>query len=514
MYKILPRLLFLWVLLSLNACGGGGSSGGGNNAASLIDARTAYTVNAHGAGVKESYTLAFNSADKSVANNFTLYIWGANDTQALGTNIQLQIDIYPDGGTAESCVPTWSANKMASCQFTASSNATNLNLDITNNSTVDATYSYIFLPSTSIGDGGISAPYVIPATVISDTNAATFGGVGNSTGASSYYTFNTGTNNTFDISPLIALNATPADLTVSLYSDIGFTTLVNTCVLNACTSFSGLTTGTDYYLKVSSNGTTASDFIIYQLDLYPSNAAPPIDYGINVSFGYGSWATGYTYSAYLFDSNGVAVAGVWGNSGTFSSAGANIKLKTLDMNGCITTTDAPQITSGIYTLVSTVRDTSVLAYVKPSTCAGTGFIINAPNGQSLTVDMSAYTGGAPIAANADSTAYLTMDVNTGTSATNLYCDVYDGNSSSANDEKYRLAHFVSPMTAGAVSLTGIADYLPLGGYYSLQCIADNTGDGIRNTGDSVFSLKFSMPPNGISYYYINATNTAAWTTVP
>ena len=501
-------------LVALTACGGGGS-GGGNNSQLLAEARTISGNAVHGDTATEAYTLEFTAADAAASPSFTLYLWDLQflTNQATVTQASLDVHIYPDGGTGETCTLFWT-NGLATCQFNSLNNSSQLNLDITNNSGADISYTYIFLPGTTPVDGSIASPHRIPDSVIYDTDVSvTAGIVGGTSGDSSYYVVNTGNAGTaFEISPIIAATGGGnSELSLDLYSENTYTTSVYSCAdltSTSCDTIYNLTANTDYFLKITSNG-SAGNWIVYQLDLIPSNATY-VDNGINIDFqDISNTYSGEAYSVYMFDSNGVAVAGVWADDGTLAAGGATVKLKTLDANGCVTTTDAPRIDSGTYTFVSGTKLTQ-LGETRPAACASTsGYIRIATVGYSEQVDMSTITAFSSVAMYPYTMTKLGINAVSGTSSNTMYCSVYDYNYTGA-DDKYRLGWAPIGGVNGSITTAWIGINVPQGGAYRIRCLADMNNDAIENSGDSVFELLFYS--NYVTSLEIDATT--GWTVVP
>jgi len=501
------------LLVSLTACGGDdGDDGGGNSSQFLAEARTISSNAVHGDTVTEEYTLEFTAADAAVSPSFTLYLWDLQflTNQATVTQAALDVHIYPDGGSGEMCALFW-ANGFATCQFTSLNNASQLNLDFMNNSGADISYMYIFLPGTTPVDGSLASPHRIEDSVIYDTYIPeTAGIVGGVSGNSSYYVANTGSSGVAFDSSAIITGGGNSELSIDLYNESTYTTSVYSCAdltSSACGLMYGLTANTDYYLKITSNG-SADDWIVYQLDLIPSNATY-VDNGINVNFQdisniYNSEA----YSVYMFDSNGVAVAGVWADDGTLTAGGATVKLKTLDANGCVTTTDAPRIDNGTYTFVSGSDGSP--ATTKPTACASSGYIRNATAGYSTIVDMSTIDAYSSVTMYPYTMTNLGINAVSGISSSAMYCGVYDYNYAGA-DDKYRLGWApIGGVVNGSVTTAWIGVNVPQGGGYRIRCFADVDNNGIENSGDSVFELPFYS--NYVASLEIDATS--GWTVVP
>ena len=519
MKNIILRILIMGSLATLIACGGGGDGGstdGGNSSQLLAEARTISGNAVHSDTATEEYTLEFTAVDAAVSSSFTLYLWDLQflTNQATVTQASLDVHIYPDGGIGETCTLFWS-NGLATCQFTSLNNSSQLNLDITNNSGADISYSYIFLPGTTTppADGSLASPHRIPDSVIYDTYiSVTAGIVGGTSGDSSYYVVNTGSAGTaFDSSIIAVTGGTNSELSLNLYSDSNFTNSVYSCAdlsSMSCDTMYDLTANTDYYLKITSNGSTG-EWIVYQLDLNPSNATY-VDNGINVYFqDISSTYSGDAYSVYMFDSNGVAVAGVWADAGTLPAGGATIKLKTLDADGCVTTTDAPRIDSGTYTFVSGTKLTSP-GTTKPAACPSSGYIRNATEGFSTIEDMSTIDAYSSVTMYPYTMTQLGINAVSGTSAPAIYCSVYDYNYTGA-DDKYRLGWApIGGVVNGDVTTAWIGINVPQGGGYRIRCLADTNNDAIENSGDSVFELPFYS--NYVTSLEIDATS--GWTVVP
>ncbi len=515
MKNIILRLLVVSSLIALTACGGGGNTDGGNSSQFLAEARTISGNAVHGDTATEEYTLEFTAVDAAVSPSFTLYLWDLQflTNQATVTQASLDIHIYPDGGTGESCTVNWSTG-LTKCQFTSLNNSSQLNLDLTNNSGADISYSYIFLPGTTLADGSLASPHRIPDSVIYDTYIpVTAGIVGGVAGDSSYYVVNTGSAGTaFDRSIIAVTGGSNSELSLDLYSDSNFTNSVYSCAdlsSTSCDTMYGLTANTDYYLKITSNG-SAGAWIVYQLDLIPSNAAY-VDNGINIDFqDISNTYSGEAYSVYMFDSNGVAVAGVWADHGTLAAGGGAVKLKTLDANGCVTTIDAPRIDSGTYTFVSGTKLTQ-FGETKPAACTSTsGYIRIATKGFSIDVDMSTISAYGAITMYPYTMANLWITVVSGTSSNAVYCSVYDYNYTGA-DDKYRLGGKTSiGGINGDVARTWVGINVPQGGSYRIRCLADMDNDGIETSGDSVFELPFYSNYDALKE--IDATS--GWTVVP
>ena len=517
MKNIISRLLMASSLIALTACGGGGgSTDGGNSSQFLAEARTISGNDAHGDTATEEYTLEFTAVDAAASPSFTLYLWDLQllTNQATVTQASLDVHIYPDGGAGETCTLFWS-NGLATCRFTSLNNSSQLNLDLTNNSGADISYSYIFLPGTTTppADGSLASPHRIPDSVIYDTYIpVTAGIVGGTSGDSSYYVVNTGSAGTaFDRSIIAVTGGSNSELSLDLYSDSNFTNSVYSCAdLSSvtCGTMYNLTANTDYYMKITSNG-SAGAWIVYQLDLIPSNAAY-VDNGINIYFqDISNTYSGEDYSVYMFDSNGVAVAGVWADHGTLAAGGATVKLKTLDANGCVTTIDAPRIDSGTYTFVSGTKLTQ-LGETRPAACASTsGYIRIATAGYSEQVDMSTITAFSSVAMYPYTMTKLGINAVSGTSSNTMYCSVYDYNYTGA-DDKYRLGWAPIGGVNGSITTAWIGINVPQGGAYRIRCLADMNNDAIENSGDSVFELLFYS--NYVTSLEIDATT--GWTVVP
>lgn len=518
------RVILFSHLALLSACSGGGDSDGGNNSQTLAEARTISINIAHGDTATEAYTLEFTAVDAAASPYFTLYLWEPEilSNQATVTQAALEVHIYPDGGVGETCMPNW-LNNMATCQFSIS-NASQLNLDITNNSGGDVAYMYIFMPGDTPVDGSAVSPFRILDSVIYDTYiSVTAGIVGGVSGDSSYYVVNTGNSGTaFDSEIFAVAGGDQSALSIDLYSDSAYATApVYSCAdlsSLSCDTMFGLTANTDYYLKVTSNG-SANPWIIYQLDLAPGNAIY-IDNGININFSEFTYTySGEAFSAYMFDSNGVAVAGLWAEDlwadiDAMPAGGATVKLKTLDANGCVTATDAPRIDTDFYTIVTGTKlesgGTTGPGTTSPAACASTsGYIRIATAGESKIVDMSTVSAFDSITMFPYEMTKLGINAVSGTTSDSLYCSVYDYNYTGA-DDKYRFGWAPLFAVNGDVSQSWIGINVPQGGAYRIRCFADMNNDGIENSGDSVFALPFYS--NYVTSLQIDATT--GWVAVP
>ncbi|MDH5355113.1 MAG: hypothetical protein OEY09_11780 [Gammaproteobacteria bacterium] len=491
----------------LTACGGGGGSNGGNNSQSLREARTLWSNLTHNDGVTEAYTLEFTAVD-AAASNFTLYIWGAEFVPPNpGTPVALDVHIYPDGGAGESCSLSLADNTVVdSCQFTQN-NTNQLNLDITNNSGNPVTYEYIFLPGTTPVDGSMASPFRILNSVIHDTDVAWTAGIVGGAGSSSYYVANTGADTTsLGTSELIAVLGNNSELTIEMFSDSDYSVPVDECSSGGCYSFYNLTANTDYYLKITNNGSGTSNPIIYQLDLTPGNDSI-FDYGLQVSATLGSGSAGLPYSVYMFDSSGVAQAGLWSNNVLSGDGSIYTTMKTIDANGCVTNTNASQVTSGTYSFVLSMHSGLAVFYGvspltdKPTACAGTdGYISNGYEGGVTTLDMSTVDPvyGVNLASDAGSTlagtSSLQLDIVTGSvqAISQLTCSAYMSGYT-GTDDKNRLATFTQPVGSGTANFS-TGDLLRLAaGSYRLYCLSDEDNSGGESTGDLVFDTTFDMP---------------------
>lgn len=522
--RLLKQHIVILLAVLMTACGGSSETDGGNGSQTLAEARTISSNIAHSDTVKEGYTLEFTAVDAAASPYFTLYLWEPEILSNQGTVTQaaLEVHIYPDGGAGETCTPTWTGSNVATCQFSIS-NASQLNLDITNNSGGDVSYMYIFMPGNTPDDGSIASPHRIPDSVIYDTYISeTAGIVGNVIDDSAYYIVNSGSAGTaFDTAIIAVAGGDGSNLAIELYDESTYTNSIYSCAdlsSFSCDTIYNLTANTDYYLKVTNNGGT-TDWIVYQLDMTPSNAVY-VDNGINIYFSeYTYTYSGEAFSAYMFDSSGVAVAGIWAadiwaDIVAMPAGGATVKLKTLDANGCVTATDAPRIDTGIYTIVTGTKlesgGTSGPGTTSPTTCtSASGYIRIATAGESKIVDMSDIDAYSSITMFPYAMTNLGINAVSGTTSSSLYCSVYDYNYTGA-DDKYRLGWAPIGATNGAVSQAWIGINVPQGGGYRIRCFADVNNDGVENSGDSVFDTTFYS--NYVTSLEIDATT--GWTAVP
>lgn len=512
--------LFSVILVAILATACGGGNDGGNNSQSLTEARTLMMNISHSDTVTEAYTLEFTSTDAAASSNFTLYIWDAEFVPPNpGTPVVLDVQIYTDGGTTESCAPSLADNtSVFTCQF-ALNNANQLNLDITNYSGDSVTYQYIFLPGTTPTDGSMANPYRIPNSVIHDTDVSTTSGIVGGSGSSSYYVANTGADTTsLGTSELIAVLGNYTELTIEMFSDSDYSTAVDECSSGGCYSFYNLTANTDYYLKISNNGTGSSNPIIYQLDLTPGNDSI-FDYGLMVSLAKGAVVADQPYSVYMFDSAGVVQAGLWTNNLMTSSGTLNATMKTIDANGCVTNTDASQVTSGTYTFVTSimnlnaVNNLSVTPWVdKPSACAGSdGYLSNGFEGGVITLDMSTVDPSIGVNLVTDAggtwgTSDLSISIVTGgvASTKQIACSVYMS-TYTGTDDKNRLASFSQPVEFDTATFN--TDYILrlATGSYRLYCFSDEDSSGGESSGDLVFDTTITMDTSTTSQLAVDAT---------
>lgn len=177
------------------------------------------------------------------------------------------------------------------------------------------------------------------------------------------------------------------------------------------------------------------------------------------------------------------------------------------------------IESGTYNFVVSTMNVNIPvapALDKPSACAGTdGYISNGYEGGYLVADMGFVdpAQGVFLGSDSNGTSSLLIDVDTGTTATQVICNTYIG-SYTGNDDRSRLATFSRPLTAGAANFNANSSHRLATGTYRLYCIADVDSSGTESSGDSVFEAMLNMDTSLVSQPAVDATNQADWIVVP